>query len=125
MKNIIDYNIRELKEEIANLNEKPYRAEQIFKWIYKEKVISFDEMTDISKELREKLKKEYSLNNFNILEKQVSKDGTIKYLFDVLDSNAIETVLMEYKHGKTICVSSQVRLQNGVQILCIYWNKIC
>lgn len=125
MKNIKDYNIRELKEEIANLNEKPYRAEQIFKWIYKEKVISFDEMTDISKELREKLKKEYSLNNFNILEKQVSKDGTIKYLFDVLDSNAIETVLMEYKHGKTICVSSQVRLQNGVQILCIYWNKIC
>lgn len=125
MKNIKDYNIRELKEELANLNEKPYRAEQIFKWIYKEKVISFDEMTDISKELREKLKKEYSLNNFNILEKQVSKDGTIKYLFDVLDSNAIETVLMEYKHGKTICVSSQVRLQNGVQILCIYWNKIC
>lgn len=110
MKNIKDYNIKELKEELASLEEKPYRAEQIFKWIYKEKAISFDEMTDISKELREKLKKEYLLNNFNILEKQVSKDGTIKYLFDILDGNAIETVLMEYKHGKTICVSSQVRL---------------
>lgn len=110
MKNIKDYDIKELKEELAGLNEKPYRAEQIFKWIYKEKTISFDEMTDISKELREKLKKEYSLNSFNILEKQVSKDGTIKYLFDILDGNAIETVLMEYKHGRTICVSSQVRL---------------
>lgn len=85
MKNIKDYNITELKQELENLNEKPYRAEQIFKWIYKEKVDTFDEMTDLSKELREKLKKEYAICNFNILEKQVSKDGTVKYLFDILD----------------------------------------
>lgn len=85
MKNIKDYNIVELKQELENLNEKPYRAEQIFKWIYKEKASSFDEMTDISKDLREKLKSKYSLCNFKILEKQVSKDGTIKYLFDILD----------------------------------------
>ena len=74
MKNIKDYNIEELKEELAKLNEKPYRAEQIFKWLYKVKVLSFDEMTDLSKELREKLKIEYSICNFEILEKQVSKD---------------------------------------------------
>lgn len=85
MKNIKDYNIKELKQELVNLGEKPYRAEQIFKWIYKENISSFDEMTDISKELREKLKQNYSLCNFNILEKQVSKDGTVKYLFDILD----------------------------------------
>lgn len=78
MKNIKDYNIRELKEELAKLNEKPYRAEQIFKWIYKENVTSFDQMTDLSKDLREKLKEKYSLTNFTILEKQVSKDRNNK-----------------------------------------------
>lgn len=113
MRNIKDYNIKELKEELAKFNEKPYRAEQIFKWLYKYKVKSFDEMTDISLELREKLKKEFTICNFNILEKQVSKDGTVKYLFDVLDGNAIETVVMEYKHGRTICVSSQVGCKMG------------
>lgn len=85
MKNIKDYDIKELKEELASLNEKPYRAEQIFKWIYKENITRFEEMTDISKDLRERLDTEYSLCNFNILEKQVSKDGTVKYLFDILD----------------------------------------
>ena len=113
MKNIKDYNIKDLKEELVKIDEKPYRAEQIFKWLYKTKVKSFDEMTDLSLELREKLKKQFSICNFNIIEKQVSKDGTIKYLFDVLDGNAIESVLMEYKHGKTICVSSQVGCKMG------------
>lgn len=113
MKNIKDYNIKELKEELEKLGEKPYRANQIFKWLYQVKVRSFDEMTDLSLELREKLKKEYNICNYNILEKQVSKDGTVKYLFDILDGNAIETVLMEYKHGNTICVSSQVGCKMG------------
>jgi len=113
MKNIKNYNITELKEELEKLNEKPYRAEQIFKWLYQVNVTSFDEMTDLSLELREKLKKEFTLCNYKILEKQVSKDGTVKYLFDILDGNAIETVLMEYKHGRTICVSSQVGCKMG------------
>lgn len=113
MKNIKDYNIKELKKELENLGEKPYRAEQIYKWLYKENVQTFDEMTDLSLALREKLKEEYTLSNFEILEKQVSKDGTVKYLFDLLDGNAIETVLMEYKHGRTICVSSQVGCKMG------------
>ncbi len=113
MKNIKDYNISELKKELENLGEKPYRAEQIFKWLYKENVTSFDEMTDLSLDLREKLKKEYSICIFKILTKQVSKDGTVKYLFDVLDGNAIETVVMEYKYGRTICVSSQIGCKMG------------
>ena len=113
MKNIKDYNISELKKELENLGEKPYRAEQIFKWLYKENVASFDEMTDLSLDLREKLKKEYSICIFKILAKQVSKDGTVKYLFDVLDGNAIETVVMEYKYGRTICVSSQIGCKMG------------
>ena len=113
MKNIKDYNLPELKKELENMGEKPFRAEQIFKWIFQEKVKSFDEMTNISLELREKLKQNYTICNFEILRKQESKDGTIKYLFDVLDGNAIETVLMSYHHGYSICVSSQIGCKMG------------
>ncbi len=113
MKNIKDYNLEELKKELQSINEKPFRAEQIFKWLYQEKVKSFDEMTNLSLELREKLKQNYTICNYNILKKQESKDGTIKYLFDVLDGNAIETVLMSYHHGYSICVSSQIGCKMG------------
>ena len=113
MKNIKDYNLDELQEELINMGEKKFRAEQIFKWIYKEKVKSFDEMTNLSIELMEKLKENYTMCNYNILKKQESKDGTKKYLFDVLDGNAIETVLMQYHHGKTVCVSSQIGCKMG------------
>ncbi len=111
--NIKNYNLEEIKEVLKELGEKPYRAEQIFKWIMQENVTSFDEMTNISIELRNKLKEKFDLHVFKILQKQVSKDGTKKYLFDVLDGNAIESVLMEYKHGFTICVSSQIGCKMG------------
>ena len=113
MKNIKDYDLKELKEELTNIGEKPFRAEQIFKWLYQEKVKTFDEMTNLSLDLREKLKQNYTMCNFNILKKQKSKDGTIKYLFDVLDANAIETVLMSYHHGYSICLSSQIGCKMG------------
>ena len=113
MKNIKDNNLEELKEEFIKIGEKPYRAEQIFHWLYIEKVNSFEEMTNLSKELREKLSQEFTIQQFKILKKLVSVDGTTKYLFDLLDGNAIETVLMEYHHGKTICVSSQVGCKMG------------
>ena len=113
MKNIKDYNLNELKEEFVKFNEKPYRAEQVFKWIYESEVTSFDDMTNLSLELRDKLKNEFEFHNFKILKKQESSDGTKKYLFDVLDGNAIETVLMEYHHGRTICVSSQIGCKMG------------
>lgn len=113
MKNIKNYNLDELQDELINLGEKKYRAEQIFKWIYKEKVKDFDEMTNLSLELRAKLKQNYTMCNYKILKKQESKDGTKKYLFDVLDGNAIETVLMQYHHGKTVCVSSQIGCKMG------------
>ena len=113
MKNIKDYNLDELKKEFINIGEKPFRAEQVFKWIHEANVTSFDEMTNLSLELREKLKQNYTLCIFNILKKQVASDGTIKYLFDILDGNAIETVLMKYHHGYSICVSSQVGCKMG------------
>ena len=113
MKHIKDYNLEELKEELIQLGEKPYRAEQVFQWLYRDKVTSFDEMTNLSKELREKLKQEFIITNFKILQKQVSVDGTKKYLLDILDGNTIETVLMEYHHGKSICISTQVGCKMG------------
>ena len=113
MKNIKDYNLEELKQELISLGEKPFRAEQIFKWIYSENVTSFDEMTNLSIELREKLKQNFTLCIFNILRKQESLDGTVKYLFDVLDGNAIETVLMKYHHGYSLCVSTQIGCKMG------------
>ena len=113
MKNIKDFNLDELKQEILSIGEKTFRAEQIFKWLFVEKVKSFDEMTNISLDLREKLKANYDICNFEILNKLVSKDGTIKYLFDIGDGNAIESVLMDYHHGKSVCVSSQIGCKMG------------
>lgn len=111
--NIKNYNLEELQKIVENLGEKKYRAEQIFNWIYKENVTSFDDMVNLPLSLREKLKENYDLHIFKIITKQESKDGTKKYLFDILDENAIESVLMEYKHGYTICVSSQVGCKMG------------
>ena len=79
MKNIKDYSLEELKEELKEMGEKPFRAEQIYKWIYESRVSNFDEMTNLSLELREKLKKDYEIKEFKIITKQVSSDGTKKY----------------------------------------------
>ncbi len=103
----------ELKEYIEELGEKSFHASQIFKWLHKERVESFDEMTDISKSLREKLKEETYINKLNILEVQKSKDGTHKFLIGLKDNNAIETVFMKYNHGNTLCVSTQVGCKMG------------
>ena len=114
-KNIKNYNLDILKEELKNIGEKPFRAEQIFKWIYQEKVDSFDKMTNLSLELRKKLEENFTLGNFKIIKKLESVDGTKKYLFDVQDEkdNMIESVLMRYHHGYTICVSSQIGCKMG------------
>ena len=114
-KNIKDFNLNELKEEFNNIGEKPYRADQIYEWIYRKRVNSFDEMTNISLELRNKLKANFDLGLFKIEKKLVSKDGTKKYLFDINDGKGslIETVLMKYHHGYTVCVSSEIGCPMG------------
>ena len=98
MKNIKDYNLEQLKQEFISMNEKPYRAEQVFKWLYTTNITSFSEMTNLSLELRQKLEENFTMCTYKIIKKQESADGTKKYLFDILDGNAIETVLMEYKY---------------------------
>lgn len=114
-KNIKNYDLEDLKVELKLLGEKPFRAEQIFKWIYQDKVTNFDEMTNLSLDLRKKLEENYTLGLFKIVKKLESVDGTKKYLFDVQDGqgNLIESVLMQYHHGYTICVSSQIGCKMG------------
>lgn len=112
MENIKDYNIEELENILVELGEKKFRAKQIFKWIHSG-IRDFSEMTDISIELREKIKSKFNLCIYNIIDKQVSKDGSVKYLFELPDKNTIETVIMRYKYGNTICVSTQIGCKMG------------
>ncbi len=105
--------LEELTAWVKEQGEPAFRARQIFKWIYRG-VTSFSEMTDLSKSLREKLEQQAFLTEPKVARKQESKlDGTIKYLWELSDGNCIETVLMRYKHGNTVCISCQVGCRMG------------
>lgn len=108
-----DFEYHELEKFLIELGEKKFRAAQIFKWLHLG-VTDYDEMTDISKNLREKLKEISYVSTLEIEKKLVSKlDGTVKYLFRLPDGNCIESVVMRYHHGLTICISSQVGCRMG------------
>lgn len=112
--NINDFTLNELEEYIVSLDEKKFHAKQIFKWIHKVGVTSFDEMTDISKSLRDKLKNNTYILNMEVITCQKSKkDGTMKFLIKLIDNCAIESVFMRYNHGNTLCVSTQVGCKMG------------
>ena len=103
----------ELEAKLTALGQPRFRAAQIFQWLGRG-VRDFDEMTNLSRDLREKLKENFHLYAPKVLSKQVSAiDGTIKYLWELSDGNAVETVVMSYKHGNTVCVSSQVGCRQG------------
>ena len=103
-----DFEYDELIEYLTSVGEKKFRAEQIFSWLHKG-VESYDEMTNLSKATRENLKKKRMFQRLKSEKKYVSKiDGTVKYLFELPDGNCIESVVMRYHHGLTICISSQV-----------------
>ena len=103
----------ELAAWLKEQGEPAFRAKQIFHWLYRG-VTSFDEMSDLSKALRQKLAEQCFLTVPKVARKQVSKlDGTIKYLWELSDGNCIETVLMRYKHGNTVCISCQVGCRMG------------
>lgn len=113
MKNIKSMLPNEIEDDFAAMGLPKYRAKQVFKWLGRG-VGSFEEMSDLPKELRMRLTEEYSLYSPKVIKKQVSKlDGTIKYLWELNDGNAVETVVMSYKHGNTVCVSSQVGCRQG------------
>ena len=107
-------NLKELEEFLLSLGEKKFRAKQIYEWMHIHHVTSFDEMTNLSKNLRETLKEKADLVVLEEELVQISKiDGTRKYLFALADGNMIESVLMKYKHGNSVCVSSQVGCRMG------------
>ncbi|MBR2852495.1 MAG: 23S rRNA (adenine(2503)-C(2))-methyltransferase RlmN [Anaerotignum sp.] len=107
-------NITELEDLLKELGEPKFRAKQIFDWLHAKQVDSFEEMTNLSKGLREKLSETAAINGVEIVRKLVSQiDGTRKYLFALSDGAIIESVLMKYEHGNTVCISTQVGCRMG------------
>ena len=104
----------QLKNVMIEMGEKAFRAKQIYEWLHQKQAESFDEMSNLSAALREKLKERCVLTTLKMLEVQTSKiDGTQKYLFALPDGNVVESVLMKYKHGNSVCISSQVGCKMG------------
>lgn len=104
----------ELEKAITSIGDKAFRAKQIYDWLHIKLVDDFEEMTNLSKDLRDKLKQNYELTSLKVVEQRVSKeDGTAKFLFLLKDSRVIESVLMKYKHGNSVCISSQVGCRMG------------
>ncbi len=104
----------ELKKLLAGYGEPAYREKQLFEWMHARHVTDYDNMTDISKRLRAKLKEEQPLTILKQVERYISDiDGTRKYLFALPDENLVESVLMRYKHGNSVCISSQVGCRMG------------
>ena len=114
MTDIKSMNIDELTEYMDSLGEKPFRAKQLYEWIHVHLARDYDEMTNLSKALRSRLKEEASLTTLKPVDIQISKeDGTRKYLFALPDGNMVESVLMRYEHGISVCISSQVGCKMG------------
>lgn len=114
MNDIISMSLEELEAVITSCGQSKFRAKQLFDWFHAKAVWDYEQMNNLPKDLRAKLALEYPLNNMKIVQKYVSQiDGTIKYLFELDDSHIIESVLMRYKHGNSICISSQVGCKMG------------
>ncbi len=113
MINLYDFTLPKLEELMLSLDEKKYRATQLFKWIYEKRVTTFDEMTDVSKKFREVLNRDFCIVKPKIFLKQHSQDGTIKLLLELEGGNKIETVLMRYNYGNVACVTSEVGCNMG------------
>ena len=112
MESIFDYQLKNLETFFESIGEKKFKARQVFDWVYKKRVFDYDQMTNISKELRDKLKETLSLDLLVLRRKQES-DLTNKYLFELDDKNYIEAVLMKHDYGISVCVSSQVGCNMG------------
>ena len=119
MINLYGQEMEKLKKLMVEEGQKPFRAVQLYTWIYEKKATSFDEMSDISLKFREVLKEKYCLDLPKIYTKQVSSDGTIKLLLELNDGKKVECVLMRYNYGCAVCVSSQV----GCNMACSFCSS--
>lgn len=106
--------LEELQKRLVELGEKPFRAKQIYQWIHEKLAAGYEDMSNLSKDLRDKLQKEEEFVTLNIVQVQESAiDGTRKYLFELPDGNVVESVWMKYHHGNSVCISSQVGCRMG------------
>lgn len=114
MTDIKSMTLDELKEDMVAIGEKEFRAKQLYEWMHQKLACSFDEMTNISATMKEKCKERYAYTSLQAVKVQKSAiDGTQKYLFELSDGNVVESVLMRYKHGNSVCISSQVGCRMG------------
>ena len=112
MENIYSYTRSMLEDYFKSINEKAFKATQVFEWLYQKRVSSFNEMTNIKKEVIEKLNNDFSTSFIKTVKRLEDKD-TYKYLFELADSNHIEAVVMKHDYGNSVCVSSQVGCNMG------------
>ncbi|MFE5319671.1 23S rRNA (adenine(2503)-C(2))-methyltransferase RlmN [Paenibacillus sp. NPDC056579] len=110
---VYDLSLEEWQEWVKSNGESAFRAGQIFDWLYVKRVSSFEEMTNLSKTLREKLSAQFDFVTLTEVAKYESKDGTVKFLFELSDKNAIETVIMKHSYGNSVCVTTQVGCRIG------------
>lgn len=111
---ILSLNFEELSEKILEMGEKKFRAKQIFDWLHVKKITDFEQMSNISAQFRAQLSENFYINCLKIKKRLVSKiDNTVKYLYGLEDGEAVESVLMDYKHGAALCVSTQVGCKMG------------
>ena len=119
MENIYDFTMSELEDRLLTKGYKKFNARQVFEWLYKKKVSRFEDMSNLSKKLREYLYSNYEFATLEVETHQSSKDGTEKFLFRLEDSNLIETVLMRHDYGNSVCVTTQL----GCNIVCSFRPK--
>ncbi|NLP50610.1 23S rRNA (adenine(2503)-C(2))-methyltransferase RlmN [Bacillus sp. RO1] len=110
---IYSLQLHELEEWLLSIGEKKFRTTQIFEWLYQKRVTSFEDMSNLSKSLREKLEETYALTTLKTIVQQTSSDGTMKFLFELHDGYSIETVLMKHEYGNSVCVTTQVGCRIG------------
>ncbi|WP_078380943.1 23S rRNA (adenine(2503)-C(2))-methyltransferase RlmN [Sutcliffiella halmapala] len=110
---IYSLQLHELEDWLASIGEKKFRTKQIFEWLYKKRVTSFEDMSNLSKSLREQLDDAFVLTTLKTIIQQTSADGTMKFLFELHDGYSIETVLMRHEYGNSVCVTTQVGCRIG------------
>lgn len=113
-KNLLNYSYEQLEDVVRELGEKSFRAKQLYEWMHKKLVTDFSDMTNLPKNLQGRLAKEFYIGALRLEKCQKSKiDGTRKYLWELADKNTVESVWMQYKHGNSVCISSQVGCRMG------------
>ena len=113
MRTIYDFTLPETEDLLKAHGQKPYRARQLYNWLYRKRAESFEEMSDLPAALQKELAEEFFIMPVKLIDKQVARDLTAKYLFELADGSTVETVLMHFNFGKSVCVSTQVGCNMG------------